>query len=180
MNETAVSNDLIEAFVASIHAPADARISAADLGIDRQWLERNAAEALDYQMRQSQVTWNEEQKSLFLSAFRGLDSLDQYFEKYFRPTGDFLDCPEVRVAIDYADGSNLVVASHIPIEHMIPWTILSDYDTTRSYSPKISMSLALLLPDGFLNRDRLLGTTLIERLAERTFRQIEQEWGRSE
>ena len=72
------------------------------------------------------------------------------------------DCPEVLVKIVLIGGGITTIRSKAAHAYMIPWTVthVPNGNSYNTFNIHIGQTLAGLLPDGFLNRDRISGKTL--------------------
>jgi hypothetical protein len=66
------------------------------------------------------------------------------------------DYPSVRVIVEYENGSSLELFSNSNHAHLLPWAIKSTAEETETFNPQVSVCLALLMPQGFLFRERLI------------------------
>jgi hypothetical protein len=67
----------------------------------------------------------------------------------------FDDDPSARIEITRFDGTRLTISSQAQHPLMLPWSVTRDGATATTWNPDISQALERLLPDGFLQRDRL-------------------------
>jgi hypothetical protein len=72
------------------------------------------------------------------------------------------DYPNVHIDITWATGTTLQLSSTSQAQLMLPWSVQG---AGATWNPSISAAVAALLPESFLNRDRIAGKYLTGRIA---------------
>jgi len=73
------------------------------------------------------------------------------------------DYPQILVRLILNNGRRISASSDVQQRFMLPWTVDENNGTRRvTFNPSISRILARMLPDGFLNRERIRGWGLVE------------------
>lgn len=67
------------------------------------------------------------------------------------------DYPAVSVELTLRSGDRITIASDAQQPFMLPWRITRHGQTTTTYDPDLGRAIAALLPEKFINRDRLTG-----------------------
>lgn len=86
------------------------------------------------------------------SLFRNSALTDMLSIGYKNRIGFPHDYPNIRVRIYLSDGKKITAESNSWMVMMLPWNV----NGTPSFSTRISKAVAVLLPNGSINRDRLL------------------------
>ena len=163
---------LVQALVAAVDAPRIAKPNAANLGITSEWL--NAQVNLQKPRAFSQASKTTPgQLALFKKKFTDLDTISAVVPDLWRYTS-FDDYPGARVVIEYDDGLKVTAATHSYYVFMIPWQI--DGQDGETYNADISRAVAALLPNKSVNKERLGGDGLTEKLTEALMSSVETEW----
>lgn len=173
-NGKKISDKLISDLLVAIDSPPMPP-SLENLGITQDWLNVNAEAALQDYSPQSHKEAFENQKSLFFSSFKNITLLEKLLPEIIGGgwTDDF---PRFEMQIDYTNGQMTNVRSQSQPIFMLPWGINKDGEAYLTYNARISTAIANLLPDKFTNRERIAGTRLRYKVAEKVMREIETQW----
>ena len=126
-------------------------LSLAALGIDQDWLNRNAHSAIG-QQRLSPA-----QIEKFVSAFRDESTFLKAVKTYYTDIAILDDDASFELELVEMDGSKIRLRSFQSQAYMLPWEISSATRKFETYDVRISRAVFRLLPDGFLNRSRIEG-----------------------
>jgi hypothetical protein len=91
-------------------------------------------------------------------------TLGERIRDYYRssPGGDrVLTYASVKLDVRFRDGRVVRLSSINVHEMMLPWTVAPADESHDTYDPALSEAIAALLPEGFLNRERIAGSNLI-------------------
>jgi hypothetical protein len=155
-----IDADALDALVASLSSPPITAIEPGRIGVDNDKM-RTAAE--DAATRMYPRTLVDDAVARFMQPgviaerIRALDGSGPGWTD---------DNPAVRVEVVLAGGETVIATSHSQLPLMLPWTVERRGHTSQTFNPDISRNVADILPDGFVERDRVAGTYLEEFLAE--------------
>lgn len=170
-----VEKHLVDNLLGAIDEPEIKKFELANLGITQEWLDANAQAGIeDYAASYFSMS-APKQKQLYLSSFKNLQFIEKIIPKVLNG-GWTDDYPSFGVEITEADGTKIIVGSDEQPEFMLPWEIVRNGKTTRTYNANISRALVALLPKKFANRDRLSGKYLRQNLAVQVTREIKDQW----
>lgn len=165
----------VERLLEAVERPALTAPTAEGLGISRTWLTENAAEAWTELPLHGEVP-TEGQKALFASAFADPQRLQPGLIQHFSVPLSLHDLPGVFVEIRRADGSTVEVQATSSSLYLMPWEVTKGGSKTTTYDRVLSDAVAQLMPDGFLNRSRLLDPDVREELALGLWYSMLEEW----
>jgi hypothetical protein len=163
-----VNKRLIDSLQQEIEAPIFIP-SIENLGITQTWLRSNAESALPERLKKS----HQSEKDLFIAAFQDIKLIEKLLPEILGG-GWTDDYPNFDLQIKRKDGSSVIVHSSRQNIFMIPFAISENGKTRFSYNANLSRAIASLLPEKFTNLERLSGTDLSHRIAERVMLEIKE------
>lgn len=168
-NGRLIKTELIEAVIRALDVPEE-QLSLKDFGITQDWLNLNAEKVLPNRVHSS----FENEKALFLKSFRDIKLVERVFPKVIGGwwTDDF---PYFEIEITYIKGKKIKAYSSEQTIFMLPWKIVSEDNTYYNSNPRLSFAIANILPEKFINKGRIDGRSLANRLAEKISDEIREE-----
>jgi hypothetical protein len=160
LDEKVIAPNRIEPLLEALHALALPAPEARNLGITLDWLRKNGSAAPE--------DGAPNQQALFQEAFSDPQIVEQLLPSLFKfwKSDDY---PGVRVTVTFRNGQRLAAVSDSYYPFMLPWAIeLNGEEQTKTYNADISRAIAVLMPAGSLNRDRLDDTELKKELEDPT------------
>jgi len=132
-----------------------------NLGITPQWLNENAGSVLRGEMG---CDFTKEQNALLLPRFTNLQEVQPLLPHLLEP-GITDDYPSIVIEI-LKNGETVWQFGSSSQSHlfMLPWAVATPKESFTSYNAEIGRRLARLLPEQFVNRDRLSGANLSREL----------------
>lgn len=136
----------------------------ADLGIDQQWLDRNADAALGGIAAMATANFNdksfapfgEEERQYFQAFFVNRESMDRLLRATWVATDHKSDMPKVEVLISLRQGQTIQLLSGSSGPFLLPWQVkVESRNAFQIFDYRISSAIAALLPKGAPNKDRL-------------------------
>lgn len=154
----------VEAFVNAISASSIEKPDLENLGVTVDWLKRNAEKAIGEQFngnRSGEPVPTE--LTLCISTFQNPDLIRPYVLSQFSGchTDDY---PSIEIEVKTTTGG-IVVKSTSQHQFMLPWEIKKVGKQSKTLDARISRALFALLPEKFVNRDRLIAEYFAEALA---------------
>jgi hypothetical protein len=159
----------ITALLQVLAAPPLPQAELPNLGLTQQWLNENAKSLRG----ERGCDFAQEHKTLLTSRFTNLQEVQQLLPVLLNP-GITDDYPFVRIEI-LKNGETMWLLGSSSQSHlfmlpwditaqkkssMLPWGSTTSTKTFVSYNAEIGRSIGKLLPEGFVNRDRLAGADL--------------------
>jgi hypothetical protein len=128
-----------------------------NLGITQQWLNEGAARAL---RGESGCAFTQEHKALLTSKYTNLQAVKAFLPGLLQP-GTTDDDPSVTIEILKNGETVWQLESSSQSElFMLPWVINAPRKSFTTYNADVSRAVARLLPEKFVNRDRMAGAGL--------------------
>lgn len=174
-----IEKQLVDNLLNTIDEPEIKEFQAANLGITQKWLNANAElgvkEYADYYYSVAAPN----QKELYLSSFKNLQLIEKLLPSVL--SGGWTDdYPRFGIEITEADGSKTVIGSDEQPTFMLPWEIVKNGETTKTYNANVSRAIVALLPKKFANKNRLSGENFHTVLATSVMRYVKDDWERLE
>jgi hypothetical protein len=157
----------VDSLLNALREPAITSPNIENLGISRDWLERNVAPI----PKDGAPT----QLSLFRESFCDTERIARLLPQLFKFVS-FDDYPSVQVTVVLADGQSWFASSKSYYPFMLPWKVSIGGRTQTDYNADISRAVAAMLPSGSLNQPRLSGDELRNELARDVMTDIEEQW----
>jgi hypothetical protein len=149
-----VKAELVKQLVGSTHEPALSKPSAANLGIDKEWLRAHIETA----GKNASGLWFDQgtpaQKQFFTAKFMDESTLPFRLNAVYAGSHTD-DYPSMKVAIELSNGQTIVVSSHSQNPLMLPWCVGTNSDCVTTFNAHISEALYAILPKKFADRERL-------------------------
>jgi hypothetical protein len=167
LGDNLVDQSKIDRLLTAFREPALSSPNVDNLGITRDWLQRNASP--------SPKDGVLSQLSLFRESFCDTELVARLVPDLFR----FIksdDYPSIRITVTLADGQSWVASSNSYYPFMLPWKVTVDAQDRRTYNADVSRAIAAILPNGSLNQSRLNGDELRQELADAVMAQVEGQW----
>lgn len=154
-----ISNEQIEYLLKTLNAPPKTSLEFSQFGIYQKWLRDMATKATDKWLDSTQDYYFL-LKSRQLKLINTLSSeakahydLSMYYSGL--PHSD--DYPELEAIITLSDNKTIHLESDSQKEFMIPWKVKSNGQEFTTYDLQISKTLNNLLPEKFLEKERIQG-----------------------
>jgi hypothetical protein len=177
-NGRIVSASLVGAFLHAINEPPIPHPEPLNLGITERWLLDHAEEAGNHATVIRYQNSSPRQKKLFRNAFSDQNTIEQRLKRVYDSfhTDDY---PKMIIRIDFEDKTTRSVSTDSQHPFMIPWK--ADESGSKTYNAHISLALIELLPEKFVNRERLtaenqFATGLLDELALQTAWDVRDYW----
>jgi hypothetical protein len=150
-----------------VAAPPMPQAELPNLGITQQWLNERAASAL---LGEGGCAFTQEHKALLASKFTNVQAVKAFLPGLLQP-GTSDDDPWVSIEI-LKNGETVwqLESSSQSKLFMLPWVIKAPRGSFTTYNADVSRALARLLPEKFVNRDRITGAGLEHELGYRVAR----------
>lgn len=157
-------SDRVQEFADALTASPMVEPELENLGMTEDWLRQNARKAIGDQFngnRSGEAVPAE--LDLCVSTFQSPKLIRPYMLSQFKQfhTDDF---PSVEIEVKTTSGK-IHVSSNSQHEFMLPWEVKKAGRTSKTFDARISQALYKLLPEKFVNRQRLNADHLAERLA---------------
>lgn len=164
-NEKLIETEKIENLLESVLETVIPELRISDFNINQQLLEEEAnkrTEELENDpFFQQFLDKYETQKRLFRDTFRSFDLLEKHLQEYYKHWTRFMnhDYPTFKIEFYLMDGEQITVYSEAQQPFMIPWRIEKDNKKTLTFNNKISQRIEEILPDNFLHKERIKGSS---------------------
>jgi hypothetical protein len=175
-----VPSDSLAALMIAIQEAAVRVPNAANLGITPRWLQEHADQAGGYASRLFYKDGLPEQKSLFREAFEDRRTLPSRVKQVYE-TFHTDDYPHMRAQVALQNGTQVTLITNSQNPYMLPWSVIANGTTTKTYNANISRAFFALVPPKFANRERLTEESdsslgLLSMLGEETANTVERRW----
>ncbi len=141
-----VDHKLIDALMTSLTSTVQTAPTPSILGITENWLERNV---------QAPPEGAPNQQALFRESFTDSKTVAELLPFAFK-FAKFDDYPQLTVTVALKDGGRWVCTSDSYYPFMLPWKVNRGDEEETTYNADISRALAALMPQGSVNRNRLM------------------------
>lgn len=167
LENTLIPQSSIDALVAALRVPALTAPEGTNLGISRDWLRQSADELLKH--------GTPNQQALLHDNFCDVGVATQLLPSLFRfwKSDDY---PRLRVTVTFTNGQVWIAESNSYYPFMLPWTVNLNGETRKTYNADISRAIAVLMPIGTLNRERLGDKELKSELVLAVTAKIRGQW----
>jgi hypothetical protein len=160
-----VSDDTVCALLEVIDSRIIEKPDLDNLGLTQTWLNENARQALIDHLKKQTERSSPEQKKRFLASFTNLQVMKEIVNTYYEAHWTD-DLPRVEIVVRTDEDKVIEISSGAQQEFMLPWHVSSvgpgEYFT---WDASFSRVIAQLLPQGFLNRERIAGLGLRQALS---------------
>ncbi|MGO9589212.1 MAG: hypothetical protein ACLP3K_04090 [Candidatus Acidiferrales bacterium] len=157
---------LVDALIASLKSTAQAAPTPSNLGLTQNWLERNV------QTPQKEAP---NQQALFRESFTDSTTIADLLPFAFQ-FAKFDDYPQLTITVVLKNGGRWVCSSDSYYPFMLPWKVNRGSEEETTYNADISRAVALLMPQGSVNRNRLSDEELKEWLSDAVMQHIKERW----
>ncbi|MBN2153365.1 MAG: hypothetical protein JW839_18065 [Candidatus Lokiarchaeota archaeon] len=139
-------------------------------GISQAWLDETVADVMPTHGPPSP-----EQTALFAKAFTDVDVVSRALTACFnaRWSDDF---PMIRCTIHFKNGDEVAIKSESQSPFMLPVEVSIGGEGRVTFDPGLARAISAILPDGFLNKDRLGGSLFSNDLKNHVMHAIETRW----
>ena len=176
-NDNKVETQLVENLLNAIDENEISKPSLANLGMTQEWLDVNAQKGVEEYASVYFSMGADNQKELFYSTLKNQRLVEILLLLIF--SGGWTDdYPRIEIKITEIDGNTFVTSSDAQPLFMLPWKIIKKDKTISTYNANIAKALASLLPEKFINRERLTGNNLKRELAKKVMDFIHEDWNR--
>ena len=158
--EHRVPVSVVSNLVAELNRPPLKRMDAAQLGLTPEWLDANRERMLgvvgDGGGNILFPSATSKQRAWLTNAFFEIPLIEESVRSY---TIQFWvdDWPSVHVSLQHGEDEVMRLSSEAQIPFMVPWKLDRGGETVYTANVDISRGVAAMLPDGFVNRSRILG-----------------------
>jgi hypothetical protein len=172
-HDTVSPNDVL-ALVRALTAPVIGSPKLSNLGITPAWLAAHAGDVAKH-FGTLGDTNDENQQEFIRRSFTDLTLIKKVIPRVIgqRWTDDY---PCVRIMVRFSNGRTVVAETTNQPAFMLPWEREIEGRKTRTYNADISRTVAKLLPDGTVNRERLQGRGLVDQIRFEMPGSIRQKW----
>jgi hypothetical protein len=177
-NHRTVPAKVVQDFLDAVTEPLIAKPDPVNMGITDRWLLEHTEEAGDDALIFNYRDGSPDQKDIFRKAFVDHDTIQPRLETVFEGnhTDDY---PQITIKIQFDDRTTRTVSSDSQNPFMVPWSV--DGAGSKTFNVHISRALMELLPEGFVNRERLTAEErfalgLLHELAFETAREVAELW----
>lgn len=163
----------VERLVAAVLAPGVTKPNLASEHITAAWLDRHAHAAFA-SLNNAHVLPS--QRRLFMHAFKDPAFVRTLVPEVSKPYTHTDDYPKIRIIIVTTEGQRIVADAFSQAPFMTPWTIQRGEKKIQTWTTDIGRALGMLLPKGFLNKERLSTQSLTDTLAQVVMEHIQTRW----
>jgi hypothetical protein len=178
LSQDIVTTNEVMALVTAVASPALLKPELSNLGISSAWLAERAPNAARTVGSLGEPN-GARQQQFFQRSFTDLNLIGTLLPRIVGTS--WTDDPVwVRVKIKFADGKIWTAETRNQPSFMLSWTVQRDGESFQTFNADISRAIAMLLPKGVVNRERLAGAgldDLIVRAIELTIRRQWQQIG---
>jgi hypothetical protein len=167
MEGEVVDSDRIEALLSALDSPPLSAPSATNLGITPEWLNQNVGEP--------PRNGAPNQRALFKQTFTDLKAIEGLLPYAFM-LERLDDAPHIQITVTFEDGDRWDASSDPIRPLMLPWRVNLNGKEQPTFNANISRSLAALMPNGSLNRDRLNDEELVFELRDNVMFHVAAQW----
>lgn len=167
-----VDPKLVRDLVNALEEPQMTKPDAANLGLGQEWLETQVGKQRPRAFSQATAT-TPGQQALFNKSFTDPSLIAKAVPLMWNYTS-FDDYPGASVEVEFADGSKLRAGTNSYYVFMLPWKV--EGQAGETYNADISRAVSALLPAKAVNKERLAGDALPEKLTQAVMELIEKEW----
>ncbi|GMO22310.1 MAG: hypothetical protein Ta2B_01170 [Termitinemataceae bacterium] len=157
--------------------PEIATVKLENFGINQQWLQDNAEAWLD-----TKTDWSSTQKELLRNSICNSETVEYFLQDHYRRVGSLDDnYSAFQMTVSYKNGKHIIIESRAQLQFMLPWKIYGTLTSAtpitpaQTYNTQLSMAIAALLPDNFVNKDRIAGSSIGTSIAKETEWRIRDE-----
>lgn len=155
----------IRSLVAALSMPPVTRDRAFTARVPQLWLDRHASFVANQRMGRADTP----ERAKFEALFRDRSYMARIFDELF-DTVTLDDNTWVKVHIRFADGEVWTAESSSNHLFMLPWKVHRGDMVAETFDLNIAKAVGLLLPDKAVNRWRLLGEDVPEKLGRQVGR----------
>lgn len=152
---------VIQSLLSALREPTLSVPTLGNLKINHEWLESHVDEQLQNTGSMGETN-GVRQREFFRQSFTDPTLIDKLLPGVVAERWTD-DGAWVHVSVDFADGTTWTGETDALSPFMLPWKAAINGHTNKTYNADVSRAVAALLPEGTLNRNRLLGVG-IERL----------------
>ena len=170
-----IDPQLIDNLLKTLKMPIVPKINSANLGITQAWLDANAEKGIKHYAASRYSTAAPNLQALYLTTFKDLHFIERLLPNLYglRWTDDN---PLVEIEVINRNGSKLIASSEAQQLFMLPWELMRSGRKVKTCNANIARAVAALLPNDFVNRERLSGEDLNAVMAEYVMQEIEDKW----
>lgn len=174
LSQDIVGTDDVVALIRALTAPSVNSPSLANLGVTPAWLAEHSSDAAEHFGNLGEP--NDERQQAFLRrSFTDLALIGRTIPRVVG--GSWTDDPVwVHVLVRFVDGRTIQAETTNQPPFMLPWALETDGKKARTFDADISRSVAKLLPDGSVNKERLQGSGLMREIVFQMDPSIRQQW----
>jgi len=145
LGDQVIDQPKVDSLLNALREPAVTSPNIENLGISRDWLERNVAPV----PKDGAPT----QLSLFRESFCDTERIRRLLPQLFKFAKSD-DYPSVQITVVLADGQSWLASSESYYPFMLPWKVTVGGRTQTDYNADIWRAVAAMLPGGSLNQAR--------------------------
>ena len=158
LSQDVVATNEVMALVTAVASPALLKPELSNLGISSAWLSERAPNAARTVGSLGEPN-DARRQEFFRRSFTDLKLIGTLLPRIVGTS--WTDDPVwVRVKIKFSDGKTWTAETRNQPSFMLPWTVQRDGESFQTFNADISRAIAILLPKGVVNRERLAGAGL--------------------
>lgn len=174
LSQDVVTTNEVMALVTAVASPALLKPELSNLGISSACLADHAPNAARTVGSLGEPN-DARQQEFFRRSFTDLNLIGTLLPRIVGTS--WTDDPVwVRVKIKFADGKTWTAETRNQPSFMLPWTVQRDGESLQTFNADISRAVAILLPKGVVNRERLAGAGLDDLVVRAIELTIKRQW----
>src|SRR5215471_1405469 len=154
-----VSDAAVRALLDAINSKIIEKPDLENLGVTQTWLNENAKAALSEHLKNGKKILSSAQKEHLMISFTDLQVMKKVVNDYYSPYHRWTDDdPSIEIIVRTEGDKVINITSESQQEFMLPWHMSSvGPGAYFTWDATFSRVIAQMLPEGFVNRDRIAG-----------------------
>jgi hypothetical protein len=163
-SDHSIPTEKIDRFIQSLTAPPKTSLDISQFGINEEWLRSIATNATEKWLDPTKGYYfilKSRQQNL-IEKLSNVENANRKIFLNYSYSVVYDDQPELEAVITYSDGQTINLSSKSQHEFMIPWKIKANNKQHTTYDIRVSKALDMLLPEKFLEKERIKGNLFKE------------------